>query len=60
MLTREGFPLVRYLAQLQAVAHHGEDALLVDDMAFMATAVLRNPHLGGVALDLQLAHQLRR
>ena len=58
MLAGKGVPLVRHLAQVQAVAQHREEALLVEDLAFVPAPVLRDPHLGGVALDLQLAHQL--
>lgn len=52
MLAREGLVLVRDLPALEAVAQHGEDALLVDDLAFVAAIILGHPHLCGVPLDL--------
>ena len=49
---------MRDLPKVEAVAQHGEQALLVNDLSIVATTVLRDPHLGGVPLDLQFAHEL--
>lgn len=59
MLAREGLAFVRDLPKVEAVAQHGEQALLVNDLSIVAATVLRDPHLGGVPLDLQFAHELR-
>lgn len=59
MPTRKALALEGHLAEVDGLAQHREQVLLIDAAARAVAAILGDPGLAGLAFDRQSAQQLR-